>query len=192
MGWAGHASQRSTPSPQGNGDARVAPPLKDVACGARQGPPVGETRVPRWRPEWTPPSPRRRRLGGARRSESGQCRPPELAVAAALRPTNAGRRHRRIRGVTPQAGGRGGQGGHHGCVPDEPAAGGRGRSLGHMTLDLELVCQGGRGDQGELLHGFNRGMARYEAHRGQPTDGDVHGRNGAWLRHPATKGAEGL
>ena len=82
-----------------------------------------------------------------------------------------------------------GQGGHHGCVPDEPAAGGRGRSRGHGPLNPDLVRLGARGNPEESPRRFNRRTARSRARHGRRTDGDDLDRIGAGLRRSATKEA---
>ena len=78
------------------------------------------------------------------------------------------------------------------CSPNELAAGGRGRRRGHGPPIFEIPGREGRGDQGESLHEFNRGMDRSGARHGPWTSGDHHGQNGAKLHHSAIKGEEGL
>ena len=74
----------------------------------------------------------------------------------------------------------------------EVAAGGRRRCRGHGAPLCKPICLVGRGHQEGLVHGFNRRMVRCGARSGPWTDGDIHGRNGAEPRHPATKRAEGF
>ena len=80
----------------------------------------------------------RRRSDGRRRPPRARGCSPRCAAPGACGPRPLGGREGLLR-----------------CAPGELAAGDRGRRRGYGQLNFELICPGGRGDQGELFHSFN-------------------------------------